>query len=167
MLLVLPLCKEEIIQNQVFACHGRWRSQHALCLCQEIGMGWWFSLGVCLLERSGRARPELGLSMAQQLKKGWWWSPGSFVLAVIAREGHKKGSISCLSKSLCFAYITSTNLLPRISSDINTSISDLAVSFFSHTGINIDSGRVRDSKLKLVKENVSSQVVPLIAERKH
>lgn len=88
------------------------------------------------------------------------------MLAVIPREGHKKGSMSRLSKSLCFAYITSTNLLPRISSDINTSISDLAVSFFSHAGINIDSERVRDSKLKLVKENVSSQVVPLTARKK-
>lgn len=46
------------------------------------------------------------------------------------------------------AHVVIRNLLLSICNDRNTTIRDLAVSFFSRTGINLDSVRVRDSKLQ-------------------
>ena len=85
--------------------------------------------------------------MNQQLKREAEDSgPVNRVFPVICSEGHRKGSISLQNMSFDIACIA--NLLLNIWNDINTSIRDLAVSFFSRTGINIDSVRVRDSKLK-------------------
>jgi len=131
------------------------RDHNALCLHWEARVEQWFSAGRCVCTGTAcrGAAPIRSVGLVRILSR---WPrreaedarPVNLVFSAIFSEGHRRSSISLRNKSSGVADIAVTNLLLSTRNGTNTSPRDLAVSFFSRTGINIDSVRVRDSRLK-------------------
>jgi len=131
------------------------RDHNALCLRWEARVEQRFSAGRCVCTGTAcrGAAPIRSVGLVRILsrrprREAEDARPVNLVFSAIFSEGHRRGSISLRNKSSGVADIAVTNLLLSTRNGTNTSPRDLAVSFFSRTGINIDSVRVRDSRLK-------------------